>query len=85
MLLQLALPKLRSAAGMRQFNDQMRRLRYDLAVWRESERPRDAGVLDAEGGAGWDLAAALLRPRDIQVPLRPVVQKHQPGTRAVSE
>ena len=69
--MQLAVPKLRSASGFKQFNSQFKKARFDLQTWRESERlpQRETAVLDADGGTGWDLAAALLRPRDIQVQL----------------
>lgn len=68
-LMQLAIPKLRSAGGIKQFNQQFKKARFDLQVWRERERlpRRETAILDAEGSAGWDLAASLLRPRDIQV------------------
>ena len=67
--MQLAIPKLRSAAGIRAFNAAYRKVRYNLAAWRASESlpARETELLDADGGAGWDLADALLRPRDIQV------------------
>jgi hypothetical protein len=40
----------------------------NLDAWRERERLPDSQltVLDAEDGAGWDLARALLRPRKLQ-------------------
>lgn len=68
-LLQLAVPKLRSASGIKNFNQQYKKARFDLKTWRASEQltARESAVLDANNGVGWDLAAALLRPRDIQV------------------
>ena len=67
--MQLALPKLRSAASIKKFNNQLKEHRYDLMSWQESERlsSRDTALLDANYGAGWNLAEALLRPRNIQV------------------
>ncbi len=67
-MMQLAVPRLRSASAIKAFNQQFRRCCHDLRTWRDSERlsPRDTQVLDANGGLGWDLAGALLRPRDIQ-------------------
>ena len=68
-LMQLALPKLRSSTSVKKFNNQLKEHRYDLMSWQESERlsARDTALLDANYGAGWNLAEALLRPRNIQV------------------
>lgn len=69
MLVQLTIPKLRTAASIKSFNSQLKRYDYDLLAWRDNARlsARDTVLLDANNGAGWDLASALLRPRKIQV------------------
>ena len=71
-LLQLAFPALRGDNGLIAFNRKLRDLNYDLDAWRDSEAmsvrggqwPRDLAegfeVLDADGGAGWDLAKRLV-------------------------
>lgn len=76
-LMQLALPKLRSSTSIKKFNNQLKEHRYDLMSWQESERlsARDTALLDANYGAGWNLAEALLRPRNIQVPSICLVSK----------
>ena len=107
-LMQLAVPKLRSAAALRTFSKALQvtslyfycmshplhcclsvkracrvscihacstapaagqSVTCNLDGWRERERLPAAqlAALDAESGAGWDLAKALLRPRKLQV------------------
>lgn len=68
-LMQLAVPKLRSASALRTFNKQLQDLRCDLGEWRARERlpAAQTAALDANDGAGWDLAQALLRPRKLEV------------------
>ena len=66
-LMQLAVPKLRSANGLRAFNEALSKRGHDLLSLRD-EPDRAVGslnsdVLDARDGAGWDLAASLLRAR----------------------
>ena len=61
-LMQLAAPALRPADKLDGFLAQLDAVGCDLGAWRETS---DAGglsapALDADGGAGWDLAAALL-------------------------
>lgn len=70
-LLQLAIPKLRVSANIKTFNTQLKKFKYDLMAWRNSEglSAKETAVLDANSGAGWNLAAGLLRPRDIKVQL----------------
>ena len=43
-------------------------VRCDLDEWRARERlpPAQTAALDADSGAGWDIARALLRPRKLQ-------------------
>ena len=71
-LMQLAIPKLRSAANVKAFNIQLKREGYDVMAWKASERlsAKDTASLDANYGSGWNLAAALLQPRKIQVSAR---------------
>jgi hypothetical protein len=67
--MQLAVPKLRSSSALRSFNKALQNCRCDLAEWRSRERLSSAqtAALDADNGAGWDLAQALLRPRKLEV------------------
>ncbi len=67
--MQLAVPKLRSSSGLKAFSKALQAYRCDLEAWRERERlsPAQTALLDAEDGAGWDLAQALLRPRKLEV------------------
>ena len=70
MLLQLALPGLRQPRGLQLFHAEYEKSNYDMAKWRQQCRwltKRDTAQLDANDGAGWDLAQALLRPRSILV------------------
>ena len=68
-LMQLALPFLRPTPSLRTFNGTLARLGHDLLLWRDrSALPaRETALLDADGGAGWDLAAGLLRPREVEL------------------
>ncbi|BDA45257.1 probable serine/threonine-protein kinase STN8, chloroplastic at N-terminal half [Coccomyxa sp. Obi] len=68
-LMQLAVPRLRSSSALRSFNRSLQNLRCDLNEWRVSERlpASQTAALDADNGAGWDLAQALLRPRKVEV------------------
>jgi hypothetical protein len=53
-----------------QFQQELEAADYELDAWRASSRfvkPTDFAALDADGGAGWELARDLLRPRDIVV------------------
>lgn len=67
--MQLALPKLRSSSGLKAFNSSLESVEYDLMAWRQKGNmpPRDTAILDADDSAGWELAEALLRPRQIEV------------------
>ena len=68
-LMQLALPKLRSSSGLKAFNSSLESVEYDLMAWRRRANmsPKDTAILDADDSAGWELAEALLRPRQIEV------------------
>ncbi|GAB4833138.1 Serine/threonine-protein kinase stn8, chloroplastic [Ancistrocladus abbreviatus] len=63
-LLQMAIPTLRSTAGLKNFNLEIKTLGYDLNKWRERTRLRpDLRILDLDGGRGWDLATKLISKR----------------------
>lgn len=60
-LLQMAIPSLRSTAGLKNFNTELKGLGYDLNRWRERTRTRpDTRILDLDKGRGWDLATRLI-------------------------
>ena len=65
LFLQMAVPDLRAAGPQRGFNGDLVKAGGDLRAWREGRRAAryDFSLLDADGGAGWDLAARLLAPR----------------------
>ena len=67
--MQLALPKLRTDTGLKSFNSSLKSVGYDLTAWRKRAglSSKDTIVLDADDSAGWQLAEALLRPREIEV------------------
>lgn len=50
------------------FHTGFKRCRYNLDRWRtvSTFKPHQTAVLDANGGAGWELAEALLRPREVE-------------------
>ena len=66
-MMQLALPSLRTNSGLVTFNKGLKRCGYDLFLWRDANKGQLTAsktvVLDAGDGAGWELARALLRPR----------------------
>lgn len=63
-LLQMAIPTLRSTAGLKNFNLEIRTLGYDLNRWRENTRLRPGfTILDLDSGRGWDLASKLISER----------------------
>ena len=78
MLMQLAVPSLRAPRAFRAFNAALRGNGCNLLAWRASARlpASQTAVLDAQGGTGWDLAAALLRPRRVQVTVAPLPVTH---------
>ena len=65
--MQLAVPALRSDRGLKAFNEDIKTAGYDVYKWREAANlaPVQTAVLDANGGAGWELAAALLCARPV--------------------
>jgi hypothetical protein len=69
-LMQLAIPQLRSDRGLLAFNEAIKKADYDLEAWRAASRhgfAKHNAVLDADDGAGWKLAAAMLRKRTLEV------------------
>ncbi|KAF9684872.1 hypothetical protein SADUNF_Sadunf04G0163600 [Salix dunnii] len=63
-LLQMAIPSLRSLSGLKNFNTEIKKARYDLNIWRESTRLRpDLTILELDSGRGWDLATKLISER----------------------
>ncbi|KAK3135271.1 hypothetical protein QOZ80_5BG0416880 [Eleusine coracana subsp. coracana] len=63
-LMQLAIPSLRSQSGLKNFNAELRSAGYDLNRWRETTRRRpDLQILDLDAGRGWDLATKLISER----------------------
>jgi len=65
-MMQLALPQLRSQRGLSTFATELQRAEYDLMAWRSSKRLRNTEYLDANGEAGWKLATAMLRQRVVE-------------------
>ncbi|WOK96727.1 hypothetical protein Cni_G05434 [Canna indica] len=63
-LMQMAIPSLRSTAGLKNFNSELKSAGYDLNRWRETTRSRpDLQILDLDSGRGWDLATKLVSER----------------------
>ncbi|CAL5192491.1 unnamed protein product [Lathyrus oleraceus] len=63
-LLQMAIPTLRSQAALKNFNLEMRTCGYDLNKWRDSTRMKsNFQILDSDSGRGWDLASKLISER----------------------
>ncbi|CAL4901321.1 unnamed protein product [Urochloa decumbens] len=63
-LMQMAIPTLRTQSGLKNFNAELRSAGYDLNRWRESTRRRpDLQILDLDSGRGWDLATKLISQR----------------------
>lgn len=63
-LLQMAIPSLRSTSGLKNFNLELKTVGYDLRNWREKTRMRpDLSILDLDSGRGWDLATKLISER----------------------
>ncbi|KAJ1686630.1 hypothetical protein LUZ63_018020 [Rhynchospora breviuscula] len=63
-LMQMAVPTLRSAAALKNFNSELKVVGYDLNEWRERTRSGpDLRILDINNGRGWDLATKLISQR----------------------
>ena len=67
--MQLALGRVRTSTGLMAFNKALKHNNFDLMAWRRRAAlpAKETAVLDADDGAGWELAEALLRPREIDV------------------
>ena len=62
-MMQLAVVGLREEAQLAKFLEELESVGFELARWRSgagASRGLDFDALDANGGAGWDLAAGLL-------------------------
>ncbi|VVB12789.1 unnamed protein product [Arabis nemorensis] len=63
-LLQMAVPTLRSSASLKNFNLEIKSVEYDLKRWRDRTRTRpDLSILDLDSGRGWDLVTKLISER----------------------
>jgi len=63
-LLQLAVPRLRTDVALKRFRDELEACGGELMTWREQKGATgDDMLLGLDDGAGWDLAAALMCPR----------------------
>lgn len=63
-LLQMAIPSLRSPAALKNFNLEIKTCQYDLIKWRDYTRLRpNFQILDSDSGRGWDLATKLVCER----------------------
>ncbi|XP_028774690.1 serine/threonine-protein kinase STN8, chloroplastic [Neltuma alba] len=63
-LLQMAIPSLRSPAALKNFKLEIKTCQYDLIKWRDYTRLRpDFRILDCDSGRGWDLATKLICER----------------------
>nr|XP_029153453.1 serine/threonine-protein kinase STN8, chloroplastic-like [Arachis hypogaea] len=64
-LLQMAIPTLRSKSALKNFNLELRNCGFDLKKCRSFTRSRfDFRILDGDSGRGWDLATKLISKRD---------------------
>lgn len=60
----MAVPSLRSTAGLKNFNLELKTVGYDLNKWRGKTRSRpDLSILDIDSSRGWDLATKLISER----------------------
>jgi len=78
-LMQLSLPCLRSDTQLQRFNREFRRFKYDLMRWKRSRRftKAETRLLDADGGAGWDLAQLLLSETPKKRPSAAATRSHR--------
>ena len=64
--MQLVFPRLRPQQTLKSFCRHLEKSGYNLHAWRENYYQQEdaiTSVLDANGGAGWDLAARMLASR----------------------
>jgi len=62
-MMQLAVPRLRSEDGLKKFNSEILECEYSLMAWK-TQANLSAGetvVLDANNGAGWDLVSSIIQ------------------------
>eukprot|EP01025_Chloroclados_australasicus_P034827 TRINITY_DN3555_c0_g1_i11.p1 TRINITY_DN3555_c0_g1~~TRINITY_DN3555_c0_g1_i11.p1 ORF type:complete len:815 (-),score=93.92 TRINITY_DN3555_c0_g1_i11:1680-4124(-) len=66
-LLQLAIPQLRSRDKLKQFRDELQTCRYSVRRWRQTSFGRSctSETLEANNEAGWRFVESLLKPRKI--------------------
>ncbi|KAL2650985.1 hypothetical protein R1flu_019113 [Riccia fluitans] len=64
-MLQMSVKPLRQDMTLYSFNNEFKRTEYDLNKWRKKCRfsDEDFELLDADGGAGWELVKSMLQPR----------------------
>lgn len=66
-LVQMSVPQLRPITALRAFNSELGTAQYDLNVWRRTAaraKGCDFGLLDRNGGIGWDMACKMLRRKN---------------------
>ncbi|DBA85392.1 TPA: hypothetical protein ACH3X2_006070 [Trebouxia sp. C0005] len=68
LLLQMAVPELRTANSQRSFSVEAAAADFDMKLWRKraeaKARPPNFELLDLSGGAGWDLVCKLITERN---------------------
>mmetsp|Transcript_22792 Transcript_22792/g.74424 ORF Transcript_22792/g.74424 Transcript_22792/m.74424 type:complete len:625 (-) Transcript_22792:280-2154(-) len=65
MLMQMSIPELRTGKALDTFKSQLYNTGEDLIRWKEEFGSQyDLSLLERNGGAGWDLATKLVRPRN---------------------
>jgi len=81
-LLQLGLPFLRNTQSLKNWKVAFSRYGYDLEEWRirSSLSAKQTALLDVDDGCGWDLAAGLLRPREVETDSKGIVRFVNTGT-----
>eukprot|EP00891_Asterochloris_glomerata_P009993 jgi/Astpho2/9993/e_gw1.00153.14.1_t len=62
-MLQMAVPELRSAGAVRSLQGELANAEFDMRVWSIGRRP-DFSLLDRNNSAGWDLVTKLICERD---------------------
>ena len=95
-LMQLAFAPLRADSGLIAFNKRLEELNWDLGKWRaETARKKTSGfaegfrIMDAEGGAAWELACGVRTPtpappQEGRSALRGALCRQQSATSAVA-
>lgn len=83
-LMQMAVKRLRPRGKFREFRRQLEACEYDLDAWREAHvksarQERELWMLDADDGAGWKLASALLIYRSVESSAAALAGKQRPS------